>query len=198
MITNASFPNTGRPNRHSITIFPQGIDVDEIDLENLDPLARYLSGLDTQGHAVEGEAQLQFRHQDAPSILICGHGSRDGRCGALGPLLQTAFQAHVERLVTESGLSLGQAGTQFGFPRSKIGMVSHIGGHKWAGNVILYFPPGHRSQSGGPSPLAAKGVWYGRVEPKHVEGIVSETLQQGHVIEELLRGVHGAAEGEGH
>ena len=38
------------------------------------------------------------------------------------------------------------------------------------------------------SPLAGYGIWYGRVEPKYVEGIVQETLLGGKVIEDLFRG----------
>jgi (2Fe-2S) ferredoxin len=34
-------------------------------------------------------------------------------------------------------------------------------------------------------------IWYGRVEPKHVEGIVKETIGGGRVIQELLRGISG-------
>lgn len=71
-----------------------------------------------------------------------------------------------------------------------VGLVSHVGGHAWAGNVIVYVPPDYRLVSGMISPLAGKGVWYGRVQPKHVDGIVEETIQRGRVIEELLRGVH--------
>ena len=38
------------------------------------------------------------------------------------------------------------------------------------------------------SPLAGKGIWYGRVQPKHVEGIVEQTIGHGKVIRELFRG----------
>ena len=72
-----------------------------------------------------------------------------------------------------------------------VGLVSHIGGHAWAGNVMVYLPSNHRLEDGRLSPLAGKGIWYGRVEPRHVEGIVNETIQKGRVIEQLLRGVHG-------
>ena len=51
--------------------------------------------------------------------------------------------------------------------------------------------------SGKKSPLAGKGVWYGRVEPRHVWGIVEETVKGGRVVEELLRGVHMGEEGGG-
>ena len=33
-----------------------------------------------------------------------------------------------------------------------------------------------------------KGIWYGRVEPKHVEGIVQETISKGRVVEDMFRG----------
>lgn len=50
--------------------------------------------------------------------------------------------------------------------------VSHIGGHKFAGNVIVY--PG--------------GIWYGRVQPCHVPAIIDETCVKGEVLQPLLRG----------
>ena len=74
-----------------------------------------------------------------------------------------------------------------------VSLISHVGGHKWAGNVIIYFPPDHRIPNGGVSELAGTGVWYGRVQPKHVEGIVEETIRRGRLIGELLRGVHEPA-----
>ncbi|OAP57713.1 hypothetical protein AYL99_08451 [Fonsecaea erecta] len=89
-----------------------------------------------------------------------------------------------------------------------VGMISHVGGHKWAGNVIVYIPPtfttarrttsDHQFPSSDmsrrasgvppPHPLRGMGIWYGRVEPKHVEGIVEQTVVRGKVIEELFRG----------
>lgn len=71
---------------------------------------------------------------------------------------------------------------------ARVGFISHIGGHKFAGNVIVYLPPGSKMENGEENPLAGCGVWYGRVEPKHVEGIVKETVMGGRVIEEHFRG----------
>jgi len=68
-------------------------------------------------------------------------------------------------------------------PTARVGLISHIGGHKWAGNVIVYIPPSFSS-----NPLAGKGIWYGRVGPEHVEGIVGKTILDGKVIKELFRG----------
>ena len=71
---------------------------------------------------------------------------------------------------------------------ARVGLISHIGGHKFAGNVILYFPPGMKGKDGKEHDLVGCGIWYGRVEPKHVEGILKETVADGRVIEELFRG----------
>lgn len=106
-------------------------------------------------------------------VLICGHGGRDVRCGILGPLLRDEF-----RTVLASNTS---------GPLAKVGLISHIGGHKFAGNVIVYLPPGMK-KGGGAHPLAGCGIWYGRVEPKHVEGIVRETIFGGRVIQDMFRG----------
>ena len=133
-------------------------------------------------------------------ILICGHMSRDIRCGILGPLLETTFKEALER----RGISVSSTpNVVVGGSQSKdevkgqkqtnanVGLISHIGGHKWAGNVIIYTPPSFRVPQNMPDfrhPLSGTGIWYGRVEPKHVERIVDETILKGNVIKEFLRG----------
>ncbi|KAI9876276.1 MAG: Altered inheritance of mitochondria protein 32 [Pleopsidium flavum] len=127
-----------------------------------------------------------WREVDEVVILICGHGGRDERCGIMGPLLRTEFArvlSQKEFEINEPAISAKPALRN----TARVGLISHIGGHKFAGNVIIYIPPTFREKSG-PSPLAGKGIWYGRVEPKHVEGIVEETILGGRVIAELFRG----------
>lgn len=96
-------------------------------------------------------------------VLICGHAQRDIRCGLLAPLLQKEF----ERVLEREGLS-----------HVETGLISHVGGHAYAGNV-LYFP---RDCSKMPI------VFYGRVFPEQVQGIVNTTIKQGKIIKELYRG----------
>jgi hypothetical protein len=139
------------------------------------------------------ELQRQFantRPVDEILILICGHGGRDERCGKLGPLLRDEFEEKLARQNLEvlSGTpttdSKGNAKSEARrSPAVRVGMISHIGGHKWAGNVIIYIPSsavGH--------PLSGKGIWYGRVGPENVEGIVAKTVLDGKVIKDLFRG----------
>ena len=137
------------------------------------------------------------------SILICGHNSRDTRCGILGPLLESEFKKLVLNPASQIDASnprpdgIGNQHIQQSRPHASVALISHIGGHAFAGNVVIYFPKKWRPRgSSQPSTLAGKGVWYGRVEPRHVWGIVEETLKGGRIIEELLRGIH-APEDEG-
>lgn len=185
----------------------------------------------------------------APTILICSHNSRDSRCGILGPILHQEFVQYINKrhalrnqptadVVNHNGQQSEDAISYASHPSFhphlnnahnenklavNVGMVSHIGGHKWAGNVIVYIPPDYETQplerqarganphdevaseerepivseestlsseqiNRGISPLAGKGIWYGRVEPKHVEGIVEQTIGHGKIIKELFRG----------
>ncbi|KAK8034338.1 Sucraseferredoxin-like protein [Apiospora rasikravindrae] len=123
-------------------------------------------------------------------VLVCGHGGRDMRCGLMGPALQKEFETQlskkgyevvrgpmIDESVTAPPLS-GPAGDEPDEPPStaRVGLISHIGGHKFAGN------------DNEPHPLAGHGIWYGRVEPKHVEGIIEETVVKGNVVADMFRG----------
>lgn len=128
--------------------------------------------------------------RSSPTILICGHGGRDQRCGIMGPLLQSEFR----RVLREKGFSISEENTTDGGTvdepgHANLALISHIGGHKYAGNVIIYLPPSI-AENGNVSDgsLAGKGIWYGRVEPRHVEGIVEETILKGRVIADHFRG----------
>jgi len=116
-------------------------------------------------------------------VLICGHRSRDSRCGALAEPLRLEFEETLQRVSINT--MHGERSNSCGNVEksARVGLLSHIGGHKWAGNVILYFPPTWKGH-----PLAGSGIWYGRVEPRHIQGIVLETIARGRLIQDLWRG----------
>ncbi|KAL2855509.1 Sucrase/ferredoxin-like-domain-containing protein [Aspergillus pseudoustus] len=127
--------------------------------------------------------------QHSPVILICGHGGRDMRCGVMAPVLEDQFR----KVLESKGIStsVDASDSNIDSPdRAHIGLISHIGGHKYAGNVIVYIPKGMKygKLSSASHPLAGKGIWYGRVEPKHVEGVVEETILGGKVLSDHFRG----------
>jgi (2Fe-2S) ferredoxin len=122
------------------------------------------------------------------------------RCGITGPLLRDEFEkclAMKNIEVTKGPVEIAQVSDRAALPAAesvetprtaRVGLISHIGGHKFAGNVVIYLPPGYKAADGTDHALAGCGIWYGRVEPKHVEGIVQETILSGKVIEEMFRG----------
>ena len=99
-------------------------------------------------------------------VLICVHGSRDPRCGRCGPLLAEQFRKEL----AVRGLN----------PKVSVRGTSHVGGHRFAGNVIVY--PG--------------GDWYGHVTPEDAARIVEGHLLQGRIVSELWRGRMGLAVAE--
>lgn len=96
-------------------------------------------------------------------VLICGHTQRDIRCGELAPLLKNEFSL----VIKKESLDVD------------IGLISHVGGHAYAGNVIYL-------------PKDGEIVWYGRVFPENVQGIVQETIIGKKIIGEFYRGQVGA------
>jgi len=153
----------------------------------------------------EGYRELLYGVKDVTDVvvLVCGHGGRDARCGVIGPVLTREFEKvlEIEGVKVKKGEVVVKGPTQVEEERllggkrievpgqsARVGLISHIGGHKFAGNAIIYIPPGMKTAEGKENPLAGCGIWYGRVEPKHVEGIVKETVLEGKVIEDLFRG----------
>ena len=217
MITNSSFiaqPRNSDLSYSSVRIFPQFRNVRHIPntTEAVETLVRQFllpngqhpeNALDFKPPNPHEPDIYEVADITVPHILICGHSSRDSRCGITGPLLHSEFRRHSSSVrhphkfpgARRPALISQTSQTSLPFPdfrapraRYNISTTSHIGGHAFAGNVIIYIPPHWRLPDGKTSPLAGKGIWYGRVEPKHVEGITEETIVWGKVIKELFRG----------
>lgn len=89
-------------------------------------------------------------------VFVCVHRARDERCGCWGPpVLETLREA-----CRAEGLDVPVRAT------------SHVGGHKYAGNVLIY----------------PEGIWYGYVRPGDAATIVREHLVGGRTVKSLLRG----------
>ncbi|KAK6334978.1 hypothetical protein TWF718_010419 [Orbilia javanica] len=202
LVTNTSLPTdpAAKEGHGTITIFPDAVEITSIpnstgSLQNLVtsfllPPSNHLS---TQK---ESHEPFAIKKISKPVILTCSHGNRDKRCGILGPAITKAFE---ETLAKDT-------------PNDRIdcivGDISHIGGHKFAGNVIIHLPGDHplsRAINNAPAstlpvsePEEVKdtaessrsvSIWYGRVMPYHAEGIIQTTLKEGRIVKELLRGI---------
>ncbi|BGP25330.1 ferredoxin [Rhodotorula toruloides] len=64
-------------------------------------------------------------------IFVCTHTTRDCRCGDLGEPLYQALLKEIQRRKLGGELRDGEDGV-------RIARVAHIGGHKWAGNALVY------------------------------------------------------------
>lgn len=119
-------------------------------------------------------------------VLLCSHKKRDRRCSIAAPLLANQFHHHLSKHdihVDETGEDL-ESGAPIeeweGTPEEKekrfetnlqetskaservgVFMVSHIGGHKFSGNVVIHFPNG-------------TCLYYGRVTPADIGVVVSD------------------------
>lgn len=135
-------------------------------------------------------------------ILLCSQKTRDARCGQSAPLLRREFERHLRPLGLYRDLHderPGGVGIYF---------ISHVGGHKYAANVMVYrragsagaevhTPPVEASatddkadaeSSAAPAPNeAAQCIWLARVRPEHCENIIRYSVLQGKVVKPELQ-----------
>ncbi|OCL13872.1 hypothetical protein AOQ84DRAFT_309841 [Glonium stellatum] len=143
-------------------------------------------------------------------ILLCSQKTRDARCGQSAPLLRREFERHLRPLGLYRDLHderPGGVGIYF---------ISHVGGHKFAANVMIYrkeiaaaasadkpVPNGTGEAAGADGEgerggkasediqgQAAQCIWLARVKPEDCENIIRYTVLQGKVVkpERQLRG----------
>lgn len=97
-------------------------------------------------------------------FLVCGHYQRDQRCGMIAPELIDKLRVQVN-------------------PKVRLGIISHIGGHKYAGNVIFYNVLG-KDKEGKPK---VDGLWFGKILPDTIHALLSH-LKDGKIISDFYRG----------
>jgi len=102
-------------------------------------------------------------------VFVCAHNSRDRRCGVCGPALIEKFKEETEL----RGLK----------DQVFVSACSHVGGHKYAGNLIIF--------SANPDGKVS-GHWYGYVAPNDVPELLDQHIGKGEIIERLWRGQMGA------
>ncbi|KAJ6259719.1 LOW QUALITY PROTEIN: hypothetical protein Dda_5357 [Drechslerella dactyloides] len=213
-LISGGMPSTADPNEHetaTISLFPEALEVSAIpnSTEGLRPFVTSFLLHPSSDHHAPREADTPFakftiRKITKPVILTCSHGSRDIRCGTLGPAIINAFAEALAKQSSDDKID------------AILGEISHIGGHKLAGNVIIHIPGEHKlakiinEAPVAPSPLMfssedsevkeepvpgrSVAIWYGRVLPGHVEGILDTTIRNGKVVKELLRGIANSNE----
>ncbi|KAF2288936.1 hypothetical protein GH714_022895 [Hevea brasiliensis] len=106
-------------------------------------------------------------------VFVCSHGSRDRRSGVCGPALLSTFKEEIELRGLRGKVSVSPC--------------SHIGGHKYAGNVIIF---------GSSINGVINGHWYGYVTPDDVSILLEQHIGKGEIVDWLWRGQMGLSEEE--
>ncbi|PSK35944.1 Actin patches distal protein 1 [Elsinoe australis] len=121
-------------------------------------------------------------------ILLCSQGTRDARCGQSAPLLRKELERHLRPLGLFRDMDDNRPGGV------GIYFISHVGGHKYAANMMIY-RRGDASREavavdGTPAKEASQCIWLARVRPEDCENIIRFTVLQGKVVkpERQLRG----------
>mmetsp|Transcript_1414 Transcript_1414/g.2934 ORF Transcript_1414/g.2934 Transcript_1414/m.2934 type:complete len:311 (-) Transcript_1414:283-1215(-) len=97
------------------------------------------------------------------NVFVCCHAKRDARCGVCGPKLVSAFK---------------MAAAQLGAAAVSVRASSHVGGHKYAGVLVLFTSKG-------------EGFWYGYASPSDASQILESHINNSKVISRLWRGQLG-------
>lgn len=140
---------------YDILVFPDMVRYVGVETADLETFVR--------DHLVGNMVSEQLRHEplDGQHIFVCVHGRRDERCGQCGPPLVHRLETEL----TERGLT----------GKFTIRRTSHVGGHAFAGNVLIY-----------PS-----GDWYGFVTPQDIPRLLENHLLGGEIVTDLWRGRMG-------
>lgn len=113
------------------------------------------------GHKVTASNNLGY-------VLLCSHRTRDKRCGVTAPIMKKQF----ESVLREHDLYRDASDDRPG--GVQVHYISHVGGHKFSANVIIYLRTG-------------EVIWMARCTPEHVRKTVELTMLQGKVFPHLLR-----------
>jgi len=160
--------STSRDGLYDLMLFPSGIQYSKVPLKLIGLTA--VHGLSAPGSIVgatlppaiagsNAQVQDMSRHL---MIFVCCHGSRDARCGRIGP----AVVATLGKEITSRGLD----------ELVQVFETSHLGGHKYAGNVIVYC-----------SSHPCDGDWYGGINLQNASEFLDALLS-------IDIGVDGGAE----
>ncbi|KAF3931479.1 hypothetical protein ABW19_dt0204326 [Dactylella cylindrospora] len=203
LVTNSSLPPSEEATKKGTTtlsIFPEAIRIPSVpnNTECLNDLIKshFLHPSNPLSTAATNPTPFSLEKITEPLILTCSHGGRDRRCGVIGPAITREFNTLIHHQSPENRID------------AIAGDISHIGGHKYAGNVIIHLPadyPLSKKINDAPAasmPVAGAdstviptttshsvAIWYGRVMPHHAESIFDLTIRQGKVIKDLLRGI---------
>ncbi|PCH38967.1 hypothetical protein WOLCODRAFT_110374 [Wolfiporia cocos MD-104 SS10] len=120
------------------------LEVPEVTMENLEEVGERLREHTLGGNASEASSTNEHKIH----LYVCTHGARDCRCGETGGEVEAALRQEVAKRGIKD--------------KVMVGSVAHIGGHKYAGNLLVF-----------PS-----GDWLGTIQAIDVPNVLNEILER--------------------
>lgn len=160
---------------YEIILLPTGHCFPKMTRQNVSDLLEHLSTLQLPDLLNKRDTLPPFpspsQNLSQTLVLVCAHKLRDKRCGVAGPLIVNEFHTYLANHHHDAPILV------YG--------VSHTGGHKFAGNVIIYCKTEDNDNKNTQLFLPN---WFGRVIPCHVEKLVEETCLKGLILKDIWRG----------
>jgi (2Fe-2S) ferredoxin len=148
-------------NNFSVLVFPDMIRYTNVNADNVEQVVNDVANKNVLNTTFKKEKL------EGAQIFICAHANKDMRCGICGPRL---YQSFIEKLPQSSYADKPVA----------IRRVSHIGGHKFAGNLIIYQYSNKTRK--------VFGDWYGYVDENDVDRLIQEHLVKNNIVTDIWRG----------
>jgi (2Fe-2S) ferredoxin len=165
--------STEEENATTVLLLPSFQFIDNVTIPSVPELVSRF--IDNDNNTSTASESSSLKPRSCPHdyvVLLCSHKRRDARCGTSAPLIKKELERHLR----PAGLYRDSNDERPG--GVGIYYVSHVGGHKFSANVLVY-----RREEG-------QLIWLARIRPEHCEGIVKYTILQGKVVhpEFQLRG----------
>lgn len=161
-----------------ILILPWFVRVNGITADNIEAVYKVLTAAakdapkGTEGKYVvekmQGLPVEAVMDHNAAFILLCSHNTRDKKCGQTAPYMRKEFESQLG----DHGLHRDANDTR---PEgARVLFINHVGGHKFAANVLIHKRNG-------------EFVWFARCTPLNVKAVVEETVIAGKVFPDNVR-----------
>jgi (2Fe-2S) ferredoxin len=149
---------------YSILVLPDMVKYLGVTEDDLDQL------VDSIGNKPVSGAKFKKEKFNETQIFVCCHKAKDMRCGVCGPRI---FKAFVDKIPKSA----------FKDQPVTIRRVNHLGGHKYAANIIIY--------QYNPSNNKVFGDWYGYVDINDIDRLIDQHLVHHRIVKDIWRGRAG-------
>lgn len=149
-----------------ILILPQFVWVKNIklhDIELLGPLLNQIVQATTKSELPIGDVNGMTVDLDANRswMFLCSHRKRDKRCGVTAPIIKKEIDCYTRDFDMYRDVGDDRPGG------IQVAFVNHIGGHKYAANLIIYLRD------------SGKMVWLALIKPNNVKPVIDECVLGG-------------------